>query len=64
MTIRKELMGELIATSGGSLMGPDGLAKELMKIARQKTAGGYRDSCHARYSAAMASETDRKQVRR
>ena len=29
MTIRKELIDELIATSGGSLIGPDGLVKSL-----------------------------------
>jgi len=31
MEIRKELIDELIATSGGSLIGPDGLVKELTK---------------------------------
>jgi hypothetical protein len=31
MEIRKELIDELIATSGGSLIGPDGLVKELPK---------------------------------
>jgi hypothetical protein len=32
MTIRKELIDELIASSGGkSLIGPDGLVKELTK---------------------------------
>ena len=29
MAIRKELIDELIATSGGSLIGPNGLVKEL-----------------------------------
>ena len=31
MTIRKELIDELITTSGGRLIGPDGLVKELTK---------------------------------
>ena len=31
MAIRKELIDELIATSGGSLIGRDGLVKELTK---------------------------------
>ena len=31
MTIRKEIIDELIRSSGGSLIGPDGLVKELMK---------------------------------
>ena len=31
MAIRNELIDELIATSGGSLIGPDGLVKELTK---------------------------------
>ena len=29
MAIRKELIDELIATSGGSLIGPNGLVKKL-----------------------------------
>jgi putative transposase len=40
MTIRKELIDELIATSGGSLMGPDGLAKELMKALTERMLAG------------------------
>jgi transposase-like protein len=32
MTIRKELIDELIAGSGGSLIGPDGLVKELTNL--------------------------------
>ncbi len=31
MTIRKDLIDELIATSGGSLIGPDGLVKQRTK---------------------------------
>ena len=40
MTIRKELIDELIATSGGSLIGPDGLVKELTKALVERMLSG------------------------
>src|ERR1700709_1183707 len=40
MTIRKELIDELIATSGGSLIGPDGLVKELTKGLGERRRSG------------------------
>ena len=40
MTIRKELIDELIATSGGSLIGPDGLVKELTKALVERMLAG------------------------
>ncbi len=40
MTIRKELFDELIATSGGSLIGPDGLVKELTKALVERMLSG------------------------
>ena len=43
MTIRKELIDELIATSDGKLIGPDGLAKELMKALLERILGGEMD---------------------
>ncbi len=60
MTIRKELIGELIASSGGkSLIGPDGLVKELTKaLVERMLAGelnhhlGYEKHEIARYEVA------------
>ena len=41
MAIRKELIDELMATSDGPLIGPDGLSKELMKaLVERMMAGG------------------------
>jgi putative transposase len=40
MAIRKELLDELIATSGGSLIGPDGLVKELTKALVERMLAG------------------------
>jgi len=40
MTIRKELIDELIATSGGSLIGPDGLVKSLTKVLVERMLTG------------------------
>jgi putative transposase len=40
MAIRKELIDELIATSGGSLIGPDGLVKELTKMLVERMLAG------------------------
>ena len=40
MTIRRELIDELIATSGGSLIGPDGLVKELTKALVERMLAG------------------------
>jgi putative transposase len=40
MTIRKELIDELIAGSGGSLIGPDGLVKELTKALVERMLEG------------------------
>lgn len=40
MTIRKELIDELIATSGGSLIGPEGLVKELTKALVERMLSG------------------------
>lgn len=40
MAIRKELIDELIATSGGSLIGPDGLVKELTKLLVERMLTG------------------------
>jgi putative transposase len=40
MAIRKELIDELIATSGGSLIGPDGLVKELTKALVERMLAG------------------------
>ena len=40
MTIEKELVNELIATSGGDLIGPDGLVKELTKALVERTLAG------------------------
>jgi putative transposase len=40
MTIRKELIDELIATSGGSLIGPNGLVKELTKMLVERMLAG------------------------
>jgi putative transposase len=40
MAIRKELIDELIATSGGSLIGPDGLVKELTKMLVERMLTG------------------------
>src|SRR6202048_2361283 len=40
MTIRKELIDELIATSGGSLIGPNGLVKELTKALVERMLSG------------------------
>ena len=40
MAIRKELIDELIATSGGSLIGPDGLVKELIKMLVERMLTG------------------------
>ena len=40
MTIRKELIDELIATSGGSLIGPDGLVKSLTKALVERMLTG------------------------
>ena len=40
MTIRKELIDELIASSGGSLIGPDGLVKELTKALVERMLAG------------------------
>jgi len=40
MTIRKELIDELIATSGGSLIGPDGLVKSLTKALVERMLAG------------------------
>ena len=40
MAIRKELIDELIATSGGSLIGPDGLVKELTKALVERMLTG------------------------
>jgi transposase-like protein len=40
MAIRKELIDELIATSGGSLIGPDGLVKELTKALVERMLSG------------------------
>ena len=40
MTIRKELIDELIATSGGSLIGPNGLVKELTTALVERMLSG------------------------
>ncbi len=40
MTIRKELIDELIATSGGSLIGPNGLVKELTAALVERMLNG------------------------
>jgi|GEM_PF-5352817 len=40
MAIRKELIDEVIATSGGSLIGPDGLVKELTKLLVERMLAG------------------------
>src|ERR1700722_8814858 len=40
MAIRKELIDELMATSGGSLIGPDGLVKELTKALVERMLSG------------------------
>lgn len=40
MTIRKEIIDELIRTSGGSLIGPDGLVKELTKALVERMMTG------------------------
>ena len=40
MAIRKELIDKLIATSGGSLIGPDGLVKELTKLLVERMLAG------------------------
>src|ERR1700733_14905375 len=40
MAIRKELIDELIASSGGSLIGPDGLVKELTKALVERMLAG------------------------
>ena len=40
MTIRKELIDELIATSGGSLIGPDGLVKSLTTALVERMLAG------------------------
>jgi putative transposase len=40
MAIRKELIDELIATSGSSLIGPDGLVKELTKALVERMLAG------------------------
>lgn len=40
MTIKKEIIDELIATSGGSLIGPDGLVKELTKALVERMLSG------------------------
>src|SRR5258707_14118753 len=40
MTIRKELIDELIASSGGSLIGPDGLVKDLTKALVERMLAG------------------------
>jgi putative transposase len=40
MTIKKELIDELIATSGGSLIGPEGLVKELTKALVERMLSG------------------------
>jgi len=40
MEIRKELIDELIATSGGSLIGPDGLVKSLTKALVERMLTG------------------------
>jgi hypothetical protein len=40
MAIRKELIDELIASSGGSLIGPDGLVKELTKALVERMLTG------------------------
>src|SRR5665213_1415082 len=40
MTIKKQLIDELIATSGGCLIGPDGLVKELTKALVERMLAG------------------------
>lgn len=40
MAIRKELIDELLATSDGPLIGPDGLSKELTKALVERMLGG------------------------
>ncbi len=40
MAIRKELIDELMATSDGPLIGPDGLAKELTKALVERMLAG------------------------
>lgn len=40
MEIRKELIDELIATSGGSLIGPDGLVKSLTRVLVERMLAG------------------------
>src|SRR5258705_12011762 len=40
MAIRKELIDELIATNGGSLIGPDGLVKELTEALVERMLAG------------------------
>ena len=40
MTIRKELIDELIATGGGSLIGPDGLVKGLTTALMERMLAG------------------------
>ena len=40
MTIKKELIDELIATSGGGLIGPNGLVKELTKALVERMLSG------------------------
>ena len=40
MAMRKELIDELIASSGGSLIGPNGLVKELTKALVERMLTG------------------------
>jgi len=40
MAVRKELIDELIATGGGSLIGPDGLVKELARMLVERMLAG------------------------
>jgi putative transposase len=40
MTIRKELIDELMASSGGSLIGPDGMVKELTRALVERMPAG------------------------
>jgi len=46
MAIRKELIDELMATSDGSLIGPDGLSKELVKALVERMMAGERELNH------------------
>jgi len=51
MAIRKELIDELIATSGGSLIGPGGLVKELTTALVERMLAGemnHQDPLHVR----------------